>query len=78
MHCEVCAQVAPWETRIVGAGVPRTVKAVDTTQLIDLDEEAQRCGLNRNHGAGWLGLHAAESVTHYLWPVLVHKLDHRP
>ena len=60
------------------SGVPQTVKAVDTTQLIDLDEEAQRRGLNRNHGAGWLAVHAAESATHYLWPVLVHKLEHRP
>ncbi|WP_055483146.1 hypothetical protein [Sphaerimonospora mesophila] len=58
--------------------VPRTVKAVNTTQLIHLDEEAMVCGLSRQHGAGWLAERADPEATHYLWPALVHCLDHRP
>ncbi|MCT9932929.1 hypothetical protein N5079_22230 [Planotetraspora sp. A-T 1434] len=58
--------------------IPRTVKAVNTTQLIRLDEEAMVRGLNRQHGAGWLAEHADPEATHYLWPALVHRLDHRP
>ena len=34
--------------------------------------------MNRNHGAGWLAAHAAEEATHYLRPVMVHNLEHRP
>ncbi|MBB2914820.1 hypothetical protein FHS43_006132 [Streptosporangium becharense] len=58
--------------------IPRTVKAVSTAQLIYLDEEARACELNRQHGAGWLAEHADPEATHYLWPALVHRLNHRP
>ncbi|MGW0589878.1 hypothetical protein [Streptosporangium sp. NPDC002607] len=58
--------------------VPRTVKSINTAQLIHLDEEARVCGLNRQHGAGWLAEHADPEATHYLWPAIVHRLNHRP
>lgn len=62
----------------MSSGVPRTVKAVDTSELIRLDCEAIACGLNRNHGAGWLVEFADPEAVHYLWPVLVHRAAHRP
>lgn len=58
--------------------VPRTVKVVGTSELIRLDAEAIGCGLNRNHGAGWLEKFADPEAVHYLWPVLVHRAGHRP
>ncbi|SCL26353.1 hypothetical protein GA0070616_3291 [Micromonospora nigra] len=62
----------------MSSGVPRTVKAVDTSELIGLDTEAIECGLNRNHGAGWLAEFADPAAVHYLRPVLVHRAGHRP
>ncbi|MEG3632580.1 hypothetical protein [Micromonospora palythoicola] len=62
----------------MSTGVPRTVKAVDTPELIRLDAEAITCGLNRNHGAGWLVEFADLAAVHYLRPVLVHRAAHRP
>lgn len=67
-----------WETRAVSSGVPRTVKAVDTSELMRLDAEAIGYGLNRNHGVGWLARFAHPEAVHYLWPVLVHHAAHRP
>ncbi|MFG3442934.1 hypothetical protein ACGF0J_37310 [Nonomuraea sp. NPDC047897] len=58
--------------------IPRTIKAVNTAELIHLDDEARVCDLNRQHGAGWLAEHADPGATHYLWPALVHRLHHRP
>ncbi|GAA0987147.1 hypothetical protein GCM10009555_065920 [Acrocarpospora macrocephala] len=58
--------------------VPRTVKAVDTAQLLRLDAEAVQCGLSRTHGVAWLSEHVHGTATHYLWPALVHRLEHRP
>ncbi|WP_196812300.1 hypothetical protein [Nocardia sp. CNY236] len=63
---------------MVSSEVPRTVKAVDTAQLILLDEQARKCGLNRHHGAGWLATYADRTATHYLWPVLAHQLARQP
>ncbi|WP_430502997.1 hypothetical protein ACQRWP_15820 [Micromonospora trifolii] len=62
----------------MSSGVPRTVKAVDTSELIRLDAQAIECRLNRNHGAGWLAAFADPEAVHYLWPVLVHQARHRP
>ncbi|WP_433349668.1 hypothetical protein [Micromonospora sp. CA-111912] len=62
----------------MSSGVPRTVKAVDTSELVRLDAEAIECGLNRHHGAGWLVQFADPGAVHYLWPVLVHRASHRP
>lgn len=67
-----------WETRAVSSDVPRMVKAVDSSELIRLDAEAIECGLNRNHGAGWLVEFADPAAVHYLRPVLVHRAGHRP
>lgn len=67
-----------WKTLAMSSGLPRTVKAVDTSELIRLDAEAIECGLNRNHGAGWLVEFADPAAVHYLWPVLVHRAGHRP
>lgn len=58
--------------------LPRTVKAVDTAQLLELDAEAEECGLNRRHGVAWLSEYADRTAIHYLWPALVHRLEHRP
>lgn len=58
--------------------MPRTVKAVDTNRLLQLDEEAAACGLNRHHGVAWLTGFADPEATHYLHPALIHRLDHRP
>jgi hypothetical protein len=62
----------------VPSGVPPTVKAVDTAELVRLDAQAIECCLNRNHGAGWLAEYADAAALHYLWPVLVHRAPHRP
>ncbi|MEU3457264.1 hypothetical protein ABZ671_27225 [Micromonospora sp. NPDC006766] len=59
-------------------GVPRTVKAIDTAELIRLDAEAIAYGFNRNHGAGWLAEYAALEAVHYLRPVFVHWAGRRP
>jgi len=67
-----------WKTLGVSSGVPRTVKAIDTAELIRLDAEAIAYGFNRNHGAGWLAEHAALEAMHYLRPVLVHRAGRRP
>ncbi|MEU9890680.1 hypothetical protein [Sphaerisporangium sp. NPDC051011] len=51
---------------------------MDTAQLIRLDAEAVACGLSRKHGVAWLSEYADRTATHYLWPALVHRLNHRP
>ncbi|GAA3232151.1 hypothetical protein [Nonomuraea helvata] len=58
--------------------IPRTVKAVDADQLLQLDAEAVACGLNRHHGVEWLTEYAEPTATHYLHPILAHRLNHRP
>jgi hypothetical protein len=58
--------------------VPRTVKAIETTELLRLDDEARTRGFNRHHGPGWLAANATPSAIHYLHPVFVHKAGRRP
>ncbi|WP_431874081.1 hypothetical protein [Micromonospora marina] len=58
--------------------VPRTVKAIDTPTLVQLDTQAIEYGFNRNHGPGWLARHAARNSTHYLRPFLEHRAGRRP
>ncbi|MEV6968836.1 hypothetical protein AB0M47_27325 [Hamadaea sp. NPDC051192] len=60
------------------SGVPRTVKAVSTPELVRLDSQAIEFRLNRNHGAGWLTRYADPEATHFLRPFLLHRLSHRP
>jgi hypothetical protein len=58
--------------------LPRTVRAVDTDQLLDLEQEAATCGFSQRLPVDWLREHLATEATHYLFPTLVHQLRHRP
>ncbi|MFF4893574.1 hypothetical protein [Micromonospora chersina] len=62
----------------MSSGVPRTVKAIDTAELIRLDAGAVAYGFNRNHGTGWLASYPALEAVHYLRPVFVHRAGRRP
>ncbi|HEY0534341.1 MAG TPA: hypothetical protein VGD29_22375 [Actinoplanes sp.] len=62
----------------MSSSVPRTVKAIETIELLRLDDEARACGFNRHHGPGWLATNAAPSAIHYLHPVVVHAAGRRP
>lgn len=58
--------------------LPRTVRAVDTDQLLDLEKEVATCGFSRRLPVDWLREHLAAQATHCLFPTLVHRLCHRP
>lgn len=58
--------------------LPRTVRAVDTAQLLDLEQEAATLGFSQRLPVDWLQEHLAAEATHYLFPTLVHRLHHRP
>ncbi|WP_040108184.1 hypothetical protein [Streptomyces sp. 769] len=58
--------------------LPRTVRAVDTAQLLALAQEAAMHGFSQRLPVGWLQEHLAVEATHYLFPTLVHRLTHRP
>ncbi|WP_030410259.1 hypothetical protein [Streptomyces sp. NRRL S-1448] len=58
--------------------LPRTVRAVDTAQLLALEQEAATCGFSQRLPVDWLQEHLAAEATHYLLPTLVHQLRHRP
>lgn len=58
--------------------LPRTVRAVDTAQLLDLAQEAAMHGFSQRLPVDWLREHLAADATHYLFPTLVHRLTHRP
>jgi hypothetical protein len=60
------------------AVLPRTIRAVDTDQLLLLEEEAARLGFSQRLPADWLREHAQAAVVHYLFPVMEHWLSHRP
>ncbi|MFE7116215.1 hypothetical protein ACFU99_12435 [Streptomyces sp. NPDC057654] len=62
----------------MASALPRTIRAVDTDHLLDLEREAAACGLSQRLPVDWLSEHAAAAGTHYLFPVLVHQLRHRP
>jgi hypothetical protein len=62
----------------MSSAVPRTVKAIETTELLRLDDEARARGFNRHHGPGWLATNAAPSAIHYLHPVMVHAGGRQP
>jgi len=70
--------VGSWKTRQMSSSVPRTVKAIETPELIRLDDEARERGFNRHHGPGWLATNVAPSAIHYLHPVVVHNAGGRP
>ncbi|MFF4713050.1 hypothetical protein ACFY2V_16830 [Streptomyces eurythermus] len=58
--------------------LPRTVRAVDTAQLLDLAQEAALHGFSQRLPVDWLQEHLAPETTHYLFPTLVQRLRHRP
>ncbi|MFE2034474.1 hypothetical protein ACFXBB_14695 [Streptomyces scopuliridis] len=58
--------------------LPRTIRALDTGQLLDVEKEAATYGFSRRLPVDWLHEHLAAEATHYLFPVLVHRLSHRP
>ncbi|MFI6645295.1 hypothetical protein [Streptomyces sp. NPDC050504] len=58
--------------------LPRTVRAVDTAQLLDLAQEAALHGFSQRLPVDWLREHLAAQATHYLFPTLVQRLTHRP
>ncbi|MFC5147545.1 hypothetical protein [Streptomyces aureoversilis] len=60
------------------APFPRTVRALGTEQLLLLEEEAAALRFNRRLTVEWVREHAAASATHYLFPLFVHELRHRP
>ncbi|MFE9395568.1 hypothetical protein [Streptomyces flavidovirens] len=62
----------------MGPALPRTVRAVDTSQLLDLAQEAARHGFSQRLPVDWLQAHLAAEATHYLFPTLVQRLTHRP
>ncbi|MEU1493538.1 hypothetical protein ACFYPA_28870 [Streptomyces sp. NPDC005775] len=57
---------------------PRTVRAVDTAQLLDLAREADMHSFSQRLPVHWLRQHLAAEATHYLFPTLVQRLTHRP
>ncbi|QMU73457.1 hypothetical protein [Streptacidiphilus sp. P02-A3a] len=58
--------------------LPRTVRAVDSAQLLDLAQEAAIHGFSQRLPVAWLQEHLAAEATHYLVPTLVQRLRHRP
>jgi hypothetical protein len=58
--------------------LPRTVRAVDTAQLLDLAQEAAMHSFSQRLPVDWLREHLAADATHYLFPTLVQRLTHRP
>ncbi|MFF4434673.1 hypothetical protein ACFYZ4_36645 [Streptomyces sp. NPDC001513] len=58
--------------------LPRTVRAVNTAQLLDLAQEAAMHGFSQRLPVDWLHKHLAAEATHYLFPTLVQRLTHRP
>jgi hypothetical protein len=67
-----------WDDAEMYEQATRTVKVVDTSILVGLDDEARCCGFNRHHEPGWLATNADMSAQHYLYPFVVHRADHRP
>ncbi|MEV5506206.1 hypothetical protein [Streptomyces orinoci] len=58
--------------------LPRTVRAVDTAQLLDLAQEAAMHSFSQRLPVDWLRENLAADATHYLFPTLVQRLTHRP
>ncbi|MFF6887925.1 hypothetical protein ACFY9F_32585 [Streptomyces sp. NPDC012421] len=58
--------------------LPRTVRAVGAAHLLDLALEAATHRLSQRLPVDWLRVHLASEATHYLFPMLAHRLAHRP
>ncbi|MGW1997596.1 hypothetical protein [Embleya sp. NPDC001921] len=54
------------------------MRAVDTDQLLALQQAAAACGFSQRLEIARLREHLAAGATHHLFPVLVHELGHRP
>ncbi|MFK4221556.1 hypothetical protein [Streptomyces sp. NPDC019890] len=67
-----------WHHLGMAAALPRTIRAVDTEQLLDLEQEATALGFSQRLPADWLRQHTTAGATHYLFPALEHHLSHRP
>ncbi|GGY05015.1 hypothetical protein [Streptomyces hiroshimensis] len=58
--------------------VPRTIRAVSTERLLLLEQEAATLDFSQRLPVEWVREHAAPAATHYLFPLFVHELRHRP
>ncbi|MFD9482627.1 hypothetical protein ACFWBX_01065 [Streptomyces sp. NPDC059991] len=58
--------------------LPRTIRALDTDKLLDLEQEAATCGFSQRLPVDWVHKHVGTGATHYLFPSLVQQLSHRP
>lgn len=58
--------------------LPRTVRAVNTAQLLDLAQEAAVHSFSQRLPVDWLQEHLVPEATHYLFPTLVQRRTHRP
>ncbi|MFD9367394.1 hypothetical protein ACFWA6_06740 [Streptomyces sp. NPDC060020] len=58
--------------------LPRTVRAVNTAQLLDLAQEAAVHRFSQRLPVDWLQENLDAEATHYLFPALVQRLTHRP
>ncbi|MEU1553817.1 hypothetical protein ABZ517_14005 [Streptomyces scabiei] len=60
------------------AALPRTIRAIDTERLLLLEEEAARAGFSQRLPVDWLREHTGVAAVHHLFPVMEHRLSHRP
>ncbi|MGW3744276.1 hypothetical protein ACWD62_27710 [Streptomyces sp. NPDC005146] len=58
--------------------LPRVLKVVDTASLLNLEERAVALGLSQRLEPAWVAANTAPDEAHYLWPVMLHDLSHRP
>lgn len=58
--------------------LPGELMAVDTPELLRLEERAADLRLSQRLDQAWLRVHAAPDGRHYLRAVLWHGLSHRP
>ncbi|CBG75860.1 hypothetical protein F3K40_41895 [Streptomyces sp. LBUM 1478] len=60
------------------AALPRTIRAIDTERLLLLEEEAARAEFSQRLPVDWLREHTGAAAVHYLFPMMEHRLSHRP
>ncbi|WP_275461378.1 hypothetical protein [Streptomyces noursei] len=53
----------------MSAALPRTIRAVNSDQLLLLEEEAARWGFSQRLQPDWLREHVQAAAAHYLFPV---------
>ncbi|MDX3520584.1 hypothetical protein [Streptomyces scabiei] len=62
----------------MSAALPRTIRAIDTERLLQLEEETARAGFSQRLPVDWLREHTEAAAVHHLFPVMEHRLPHRP